>query len=103
LILGSRCLASWGTLGANNGMIITNGSGELRKLFTFSFAYLFPVGTSATEYSPVSLNFTSGVYAAGAYVESKLRIQGLPIMQIQQIILKRHWIITTSGITNPVY
>ena len=36
-----------GSLGAGNGMIITNGNGELRKKFSFSFAYLFPVGSSA--------------------------------------------------------
>src|SRR5207247_6433861 len=65
LILGPDAGAIAGSLGAGNGMIITNGNGELRKKFSFSFAYLFPVGSSANQYSSINLNFTAGTYTPG--------------------------------------
>src|SRR5438045_6277786 len=103
LILGPTTPAIAGTLGENNGMIVTNGSGEVRKNFTFSFAYTFPVGSSSTEYSPVSLNFTAGTYAAGAYAGVKVVNAKHPNNANTTNYLNRYWTVNTSGITNLVY
>ena len=57
LVMGATAPAIGGTIGSGNGMIITNGTGEARKIFSNftspSFAYSFPLGSSATHYSPL--------------------------------------------------
>ncbi len=103
LVIGASAPAISGTLGANNGMVITNGNGELRKNFTFSFAYFFPVASSVTGYAPVSLSFTAGSYAAGAYAGIKTVPVKHPNNPSTTGYLNRYWTIHTSGINNPVY
>ena len=54
-------------------MIVAAGSGELRKVFTGTGSFTFPsVTTPAGEYSPVTLNFTSGSFAGGAYAGTRV-------------------------------
>ncbi len=103
LIIGASAPAIAGTLGANNGMVITNGNGELRKNFTFSFAYFFPVASSVAGYAPVSLSFTAGSYAPGAYAGIKTVPVKHPSNPSTTGYLNRYWTINTSGINNPVY
>ncbi len=102
LILGSGAPAITGNLGANNGIIVTNGTGELRKILTTSFAYLFPVGTSASEYSPVDLNFTAGSYSANTYVGVRAVNSKHPNNTNTNNYLKRYWNINTN-VGNPTY
>ena len=45
-------------------MIVTGGSGVLKKIFTDIGSFTFPLGdaTSTAEYSPATLNFTAGTF-----------------------------------------
>src|SRR5215218_2423015 len=108
LILGATAPAINGILGAANGMIVLNNGvtgGEVRKIFTANGSYTFPVGdiTGTTEYSPISLTFTSGTYAPGAYAAVKVINAKHPGNTNTTSYLNRYWSITTSGITSPSY
>ncbi len=103
LVLGPGAHAVAGTLGASHGLILINGRGEARKIFTTSFAYLFPVGTSATAYSPLDLNFTAGTYASGAFAGVRTSDTKFKDNPGNSNYLNRYWTIHTEGINNPVY
>ncbi|HAQ21539.1 MAG TPA: hypothetical protein DCR40_20260, partial [Prolixibacteraceae bacterium] len=104
LILGTTAPPITGTFGASAGMIVT-GTGEFRKMISSNGSYNFPVGdvTGITDYTPVTLNFTSGTYAPDAYVLVKVFNVKHPQNVSTTNYLNRYWTITTSGITNPVY
>ncbi len=108
LILGSTAPAINGTLAANAGMIVSNnglGGGEVRKLLTGNGSFTFPVGdiTGTAEYSPVTLTFTSGAYAAGAYAGVKVINTKHPNNANTTDYINRYWNLSTSGITGPIY
>ena len=67
LTLGAGASVS-GTPSAS-AMVVATGSGTLRKILTGTGSFTFPVGDNnvTAKYSPVTLNFTSGTFAAGAY------------------------------------
>ncbi len=52
-----------------SSMLVTNGSGEVRKLVAGMGAFEFPVGdtTGTADYSPIVLDFTGGTFGAGAW------------------------------------
>jgi hypothetical protein len=104
LILGNTAPAITGTFGAGDGMIIT-GTGEIQKLIGSNVSYSFPVGdvTGTADYTPVTLSFTSGTYASGAYATVKVFNLKHPNNNNTTNYLNRYWTITTPGITNPVY
>ncbi len=105
------------TLGANNltlgasatvsgspdasKMIVATGSGQLRKTYSATGSFTFPVGdnTSTAEYSPVTLNFTSGdfsdAYAAVTLSDSK---HGNNSSATDYIT--RYWTVNQSGISD---
>jgi len=99
LTLGALSPAIAGAFGVNN-MIIANGTGELRKIFTIIGSYLFPVGdqTATVEYSPLTLNFSSGTYSS-AYAAVRLTDAKHPNNQSITDYLTRFWTVTSSGIT----
>jgi hypothetical protein len=84
-------------------MIITTGSGELRKEFPpgFTGSFTFPVGdnTGTPEYSPVTLNFPAGTFASGNYAGITLVNDKYPNAAITGNYLKRYWTLTQSGIS----
>lgn len=97
------------TLGANAvrggipsaaSMIIANGNGELRKSFTAIGSFTFPVGdnTGTAEYSPVTLNFTGGVFDAGAY--AGVTLVNAPSSGMASSYLNRTWTLSSSGINS---
>lgn len=90
---------------AGNKMIIADGGGEVRKIFTGNASYLFPVGDNfgMSEYTPVTVSLTSGVYAVGAYVSIRLKNEKHPSNANPDNYLNRYWVISNAGITNPVY
>ncbi len=108
LILGASSLAINGTLGAANGMIVMNmgiGGGEVRKLFTANGSFTFPVGdvTGTVEYSPLTITFTGGTYAAGAYAGVKVINTKHPSNTNTSNYLNRYWSLSVSGVTTPFY
>jgi hypothetical protein len=88
-----------GTPSATN-MIVATNSGELRKPFTATGSYTFPVGdnTGTAEYSPVTINFTTGTFAAGAYAGVNLKNQAF--LGVSGNHISRYWNLTSSGITD---
>ena len=82
-------------------MIIATGTGQLRKYFSGTGSFTFPVGDNngTAEYSPVTLNFTAGSFAVGAFAGVNL-VNSKYSGDLNSIsYLKRYWVITQSGIT----
>jgi hypothetical protein len=108
LTLGSYNLTlSGAVLAAKNGESVTNwvaaeGTGEFRKEFTGPGSFTFPVGdnTGTAEYSPVTLNFTSGSFAS-AYAGVKLVNAQHPSPLLPPTdYLNRYWTVSQSGISS---
>ena len=69
-----------------------------------SATYTFPMGTSSTEYSPVSIDFNSSTLASGAFIATTISDEKHPNFdQHVTSYLERNWTIEATGITNPVY
>jgi hypothetical protein len=104
LTLGASAPAINGTFGTTAGMIVA-GTGEVRKLITTNGSVVFPVGdvSGSTEYSPLTLNFTGGTFAPGAYAVVEVFNAKHSNNANTTNYLNRYWEITTNGITSPVY
>ena len=83
-------------------MIASDSSGQLRKLFTSTGSFLFPVGDTTGNYTPVRLNFTGGTFGAGAYAGITLRKRKYNDPNLTTDYLKRYWTITTNNITGSI-
>ncbi len=108
LVLGSTALPIAGTLNAANGMIVCNNGlagGEIRKIYSVNGSYTFPVGDNniTAEYSPVTLNFTSGTYAGSAYAAVKVINAKHPNNANTTNFTNRYWSINSSSIATPTY
>jgi hypothetical protein len=99
LTLGSS--ATIAGIPSSASMIVTNGVGEIRKVFTNIGSFTYPVGdtTGTDEYSPVTLNFTSGTYSS-AYTGIKVANNKHQQNTSNTDYLKRYWTVTQSGISN---
>jgi hypothetical protein len=84
-----------------SSMIIATGSGQVQKLVSAIGTFTFPVGdnTATAEYSPVSLNFIAGTFAAGAFAGLNLVNAKFDDPAITGSYLNRYWNITQTGIT----
>jgi hypothetical protein len=98
LKLGPAALVT-GSLSAAN-MVVATGAGELRKEFSGTGSFTFPVGdaTSTAEYSPVTIAYNSGTFGAGNYTGVNLVDAQYPGTATSY--LTRYWNVTQSGITN---
>lgn len=87
---------------SETAMVITNGSGEMRKNFAAPKSFVFPVGddTDFPEYSPVSLVFTQGTFADNAYAFVRVFNTMHPMNSSSANYLNRYWSMSQSGITN---
>jgi len=99
---GPSAPAVAGTL-SSSAMIIANGGGQVQKQFSTTGSFLFPTGDNSPVYSPVTLNFTGGTFAGGAYAGIKVTNTKHPQNANTTNFLNRYWSIATSGITSPVY
>ena len=83
-------------------MIVADGAGELRKIFTGNGSFTFPIG-DATDgsaiYSPITLNFISGTYAVDAYASVKVTDTKHPNNSSVTNYLTRYWTLGQSGIS----
>lgn len=100
LTLGSAAVA--GTFSANS-MIVANGSGEVRRPFTATGSYTFPIGDNVLtpEYSPITVALTSGSFS-GAYVGVSVMDAIHPNNSSATNHLTRYWKVNQSGITDAV-
>jgi len=85
-----------------SAMVVATGSGNLRKSFTAAGSFTFPVGdnTSTAEYSPVTLNFTSGTFGSGAFAGVNLVNAPYPDPYITGTYINRYWNVTQTGISS---
>ncbi len=106
------------TLGANNlslsatstisgtitsaNMIVMNSTGVLRKYFTGTGTFVYPVGTT-TYYSPATLTFTSGTFGTGAYLDLNVAAVKHTNNTSSTNYLKRYWAFTNNNITGFTY
>jgi hypothetical protein len=79
-------------------MVVASGSGEMRKCFSNTGTFTFPIGdtTGTPEFSPVTLSFTGGTFQAGAYVG--VNVANGPVSGIASSYLNRKWTVASSGI-----
>ncbi len=105
LTLGSSNLTlanSYTGTGAASKMIVTSGSGELRKLITaLPTTFLFPVGTDST-YTPAKVTITGGTLSS-AYIGVKSSASKSSHNSSATNYLNRTWTLTSNGITDPVH
>lgn len=101
LSLGSAATIS-GTP-SSTAMIVATAAGRVKKEFSSGFtgSFTYPVGdnTGAAEYSPVTLNFSAGAFAAGNYVGVNLVNAKYPDDPNTTNYLSRYWTIAQSGVT----
>ncbi len=100
LTLGSAAVA--GSFSATT-MIVADGTGTVRRPYTGTGSYFFPVGemTSNTSYSPITINITSGTFNS-AFVAVNVVDATHPNNQSTGSYLTRYWNVTQTGISNAV-
>ncbi|MFN8208629.1 MAG: hypothetical protein U0T82_14660 [Bacteroidales bacterium] len=83
-------------------MVVADGTGELRKNYSATGSFLFPVGdnTTTAEYSPVTLNFTTGTFGSGAWAGVRLVNAKHPGNTSGSSFLNRYWITSQNNITS---
>ena len=95
LTLGSSSTIG-GAPSASN-MIVATGDGELRKRLMIIGSFTFPVGDN-TNYSPVTLNFTSGTFYDISYAGVNLKNVKNSNNTSTADFLNRYWTVTQFGI-----
>ena len=95
LTLGTGASLS-GSPGNTNHVVAT--SGTLRKEYSGTGSFSFPVG-DGTVYTPISLNFTSGVFAS-AYADVDLTAGKHPNNTSSNHYIERYWTVSSSGISS---
>ncbi|MBU6159071.1 MAG: hypothetical protein KGP35_08575, partial [Bacteroidetes bacterium] len=87
--------------GSTASLIVPTESGELRKIYTSTGSFVFPIGdnTGTLEYSPVTVNVTAGSGFSSAYVGVSLEEKKHNNNFSTTNFLTRSWIVTQSGIT----
>ena len=103
LTLGASAALSIASPSASR-MIIASGVGELRRTFSSTGSFVFPIGdnTATLEYSPVTVNITSAAGFSSAYVGVSVVDAKHPSNASTTHFLSRYWNINQSGITNCV-
>ncbi len=88
----------------NSNHIIIEGTGEMRKVLTSNLAsnFTFPVG-DATNYTPLILTSLTADAYTSAYFAVKVVAAKLPENTSSTDFLNRYWIVSGSGLTNPIY
>ena len=101
-IFGSAASAVAGSPFSASNMIIADGGGEVRKNYSTPGSFLFPIGdnTGTAEYSPITLNYTSGTFAGGAYAGVTVTDAKHPNNASTTDYLTRYWTTSNSGITS---
>lgn len=86
-----------------DNMIITNGTGELRKTFSSAGSFSFPIGenTDALEYTPATLDFSGGTYSG--YVGLRVVDAKHPENEATVDYITRYWVVSSSGISPTTY
>ena len=96
LLLGSATIT--GTPSASN-MVVATGTGELRKRWTTTGSFTFPVGDAdgTAEYSPVTLHFTSGTFPGTNHIGVSLVDNAYNTTIYTGSYLTRYWVVTNAS------
>jgi hypothetical protein len=91
-------------------MILAAGTGQVQKNWSTNGAFTYPVGNNTpATYSPVTLTFTGGTFAAGAFTGVNLVAAKFidPTNSLTGSYLNRYWNVSQTGISafvcNAVY
>ena len=100
LLLGSSSTIAGAP--SSSAMIVATGAGQVKKAFSAPGSFTFPVGdhTATAEYSPVTLNFTSGIFGTGNYAGVNLVNAKYPADPNNQHYLVRYWNLTSNSISS---
>lgn len=100
LLLGANAVS--GSFSASN-MLVASGTGELRRSYTGTGSYTFPIGdiTDTVEYSPITINITAGTFSS-AYVGVAVVDAIHPNNSSASNNITRYWKVKESGITGAV-
>ncbi len=81
-------------------MVVTNSTGKLCKTFGATGSFTYPIGdnTGTAEYSPATLNFTSGSFASAQACVNVTDTKH-PSNSSATDYLTRYWTVSQSGIT----
>lgn len=104
LTLGMNSNPIVGSFSASN-MIITNGSGELRRIYTYPGSFLFPIGdnTGTLEYSPATINVTSVSFTPNSYIGVRTTDAKHPQVTNSSNFISRFWTVSQFDILGLVY
>jgi hypothetical protein len=82
-------------------MILATGTGQVMKIWPSIGAFTFPVGDNnlSAKYSPVTLSFTGGTFAPGAFAGLNLVNARFNDPSITGSYINRYWNISQTGIT----
>lgn len=83
-------------------MVVATGTGAMRKMYSSAGSFTFPVGdvTVTAEYSPVTLNFTSGTFGGSAYAGVRLTDAKHPSNPTTGAYITRYWSLSQSNISS---
>jgi hypothetical protein len=106
LLLGPSALCS---TGSSSAMVVAEGTGALRKEFSttpsFPMSFTYPVGdnTGTAEYSPVTVNFTSGTFGTGNSLGVNLKNLPDPDPNVASgNYLSRYWTLDNNAISGTI-
>ncbi|MBX2906592.1 MAG: Ig-like domain-containing protein [Taibaiella sp.] len=103
LTLGTSAPAIAGTLSSSN-MIVATGGGEVRKNFSATGSYLFPVGDgTGPNYSPATVNVGSGTPGGAAYVGVSVANSKHPQNANTTDYLNRYWTVNVNDFAGSDY
>jgi lysophospholipase L1-like esterase len=87
-----------------SAMVIADGTGQFRKMFSGPGSFTFPIGdnTGIPEYAPATLNVSASAYSS-AYITINTTRTKHPNNFSASDYLSRYWTASSSGFTNAVY
>lgn len=97
-ILETDATISSGTVFSSSRMMLLSGSGQIKKKVSGVGTYLFPLGT-ASEYSPVTLSFSSGSFS-DAQINISLTDTKHPDNESPTNFLSKYWQVSQTGISD---
>ncbi|GAB4277888.1 MAG: hypothetical protein Kow0068_01230 [Marinilabiliales bacterium] len=86
---------------SSSKMFVATGTGQVRKIFSAPGSFTFPVGdmTGTYEYSPITLDFTSGTFGSSAYAGVRLSDAKHPNNNALTSFISRYWSVSQSNIS----
>lgn len=101
LTLGTAATVAGTPASAN--MIVTSGTGEVRKRYSGLGSFTFPVGDATPNFSPFTVNLTGGTPGGSAYIGLNVENSIHPENASTDDYLNRYWHVNVSDITAPEY